>query len=505
MKTSVMERELAGDLGALPSTDRTIRTPGRFPPDHGSHPKSAITFAALARLFASTYGRYPGENIWVEQVKPREIGGESGRAFYRDLMNGNRDLPKATISLGLDIEYTSSDNWLRPPGNQYTPTRREEHLPGYVLEMARTEGTPFILFDISRLKHNYRLIGGALDGAEIFYPVKSNDQPRILSALYRWGSGFEAASWGEIEMLLGLGVEPGRIIFGTPIKPIEHIAAAFEAGVRLYACDSIAEITKLAQVAPGCGVYVRLAIPDRGDSVFPLSEKFGAQPRDVLEFLLTAREVRLKPCGISFHVGSQCLDPSSWWIAIASAAHVWNEARKAGLNLAILNMGGGIPVRYCQPVPAKEVFLSNISLALKSHFQRPPRLIMEPGRAMVGDIAVMVTTVIGKARREGKEWLYIDAGIYQGLVEAAQERDRFNYEVYAEGPGPLREYDIGGPTCDSGDVVTRGAVLPEVSCGDRVYILNTGAYTNVCATSFNGFPPPKTYFAGDEGGEDNSW
>ncbi len=162
--------------------------------------------------------------------------------------------------------------------------------------------------------------------------------------------------------------------------------------------------------------------------------------------------------------------------------------------MSVLNLGGGIPIPYCDPVLDKEVFLSHIALALNSHFRKIPRLILEPGRAMVGDIAVMVGMVIGKAYREGKEWIYLDAGIYQGLVEVAQEPGRFSYRICTTGAGPLCEYIIGGPTCDSSDVVAHGIFLPEVDCGDLLFIFSTGAYTNVCATSFNGFPPPRIYY-----------
>jgi ornithine decarboxylase len=371
---------------------------------------------------------------------------------------------------------------------------RDPFLPIQILDLASNKKTPFLLFDMERLMRNYSILQGALKGAEIYYPVKSNDHPHILSTLHGLGSGFEAASWGELEGLLAIGVSPRRIIFGAPIKSIDGIASAYEAGVRLFAYDSYAEISKLSSAAPGCSVYLRLSVPFRGDSIFPLNGKFGVEPQEALQLLQAARKEGLEPCGLSFHVGSQCLEPSSWWRAIASAACVWEQALRAGLRMSILNLGGGIPIPYCDPVPDKEVFLSHIALALSSHFRDIPQLILEPGRAMVGDIAVMVGSVIGKAYREGKDWIYLDTGIYQGLVEAAQEPGRFSYRICTAGAGPLREYIIGGPTCDSSDVIARKVFLPEVECGDLLFIFNTGAYTNVCATNFNGFPPPQIYY-----------
>jgi ornithine decarboxylase len=302
-----------------------------------------------------------------------------------------------------------------------------------------------------------------------------------------------------VRKLLDIGVEPERIIFGAPVKVEEHIVRAYREGVDLYAYDSYAEVAKLAAAAPGCRVYLRLAVPDRGASVFPLSKKFGASPREAVALLSAAELAGLRPVGLSFHVGSQCLEPSAWWLAVATAAWVWNRAKAAGMRLHLLNMGGGIPIRYAGSVLAKEVFLSNLNLAVRGHFHRRPRLIIEPGRSLVGDAAVMVATVIGKARRDGQEWLYLDAGIYQGLVEAVQERERFSYLVYAQGNGPLRRYCLGGPTCDAGDVVARDVVIPELQCGDRVYVMSAGAYTNACSTAFNGFEPPAVHFMSGEG------
>ena len=435
----------------------------------------------VAGSYFRVYGKYPDGLVKEEN---RELAaGEKGRRTRSPAL-----LPRPLPPDTQESASSAPASW-----EEVLDIYREQDrlLVERVKRRCAKEKTPFIAFDLERLMENYRLLSRGLYRARVFFPVKCNDHPGILELLASWGSGFEVASWAEARTLLDMGVEPERIIFGSPVKVGEHVAAAYREGINLYAFDSHEEVRKLAANAPGCQVYLRLSTPEVGESIFPLSGKFGAPPGDALHLLRAAEEAGLRPVGLSFHVGSQCLDPSSWWIALATTASVWREACREGFDLSVLNIGGGFPVTYREPVLEKEVFVSSVNFALRSHFQKMPRLIVEPGRAMVGDVAVMVATVIGKARRAGTEWLYIDAGIYQGLVEAMQEKERFSYRVFAEGRGPLRRYNVGGPTCDSADVVARGAVLPELECGDRLYIMSAGAYTNVCATAFNGFEPPR--------------
>lgn len=447
-----------------------------------------LTMRELARTIFRVYGRFPGQERGLPGVTtlPGDDGFHYPERLWLEYRAGSVDgLERLRPPEGLG--YCGHDSFISVSLADHVFVNEVKWKFSHL-------DTPFLVFDISRLMENYLLFRRLLNGAEVFYPVKCNDHPFILGLLRDWGSGFEAASWQEVRGLLELGVEPGRIIFGAPVKAEGHIARAYREGVETYAYDSREEIEKLSRAAPGCQVYLRLAVPDLGASVFPLSGKFGAPLHDAHRLLWAAHDRGLRPVGLSFHVGSQCLDPRAWWLAVAAAARVWERVTKQGMRLEFLNLGGGIPVSYRVPVPEKEVFISHVNLALKGHFQKPPRIIVEPGRALVGDAAIMVATVIGKARRQGMDWIYIDAGTYQGLVEAVQEKERFSYLVYAEGREPLRRYNVGGPTCDSEDVVAREALLPELRCGDRVYILHAGAYSNVCATEFNGFPPPTAHF-----------
>lgn len=477
---------------------------GPFPPTRGGRSplhgdddgrKGVSGWKELARSFFRLYGRFPAVPRGNGLSPGCKAGNDGGNYPEHGITQRELLLVAGEAPAPGDLLATGPQGRDSPP----LPHLRDCLLVERIKRDYASARTPFIVFDIDRLLENFRLLSGSLGEMEIFYPVKCNDHRGILELLRDWGSGFEAASWGEIRKLLEIGVEPQRIIFGAPVKVEEHISLAYREGIDLFAYDSYMEIAKLAAAAPGCRVYLRLAVPDHNASVFPLAKKFGASPREAVALLGAAEAAGLRPEGLSFHVGSQCLDPSVWWLAVAAAAWVWNRARAAGMDLRLLNMGGGIPVSYSYDVLGKEVFLGSLNLAVRGHFHRRPRLIIEPGRSLVGDAAVMVASVIGKACRDGREWLYLDAGTYHGLVEAVQERERFSYLVYSQGRGPLRKYFLGGPTCDAGDVVARDVVLPELHCGDRVYIMSAGAYTNVCSTTFNGFEPPEVYFMSSEG------
>jgi ornithine decarboxylase len=210
---------------------------------------------------------------------------------------------------------------------------------------------------------------------------------------------------------------------------------------------------------------------------------------DILEY---AREKRLIPYGITFHVGSQCNNFRNWFIGIKTAAELWEKARERGLKLKMLNIGGGIPVRYSYEALSIEDIAYYVRGLLQKFFPiLPYELQMEPGRGIVGDQGIMVCRVIGKAKRGEDLWLYIDTGVFNGLAEAL---GGIRYAFYLDREGELKEWTIGGVSCDSMDVVARNVALPEPEVGDFLYILSAGAYTTVYAAPFNGFPTPEVVF-----------
>lgn len=352
--------------------------------------------------------------------------------------------------------------------------------------------TPFLLIDPERLRSNLREIRAALPGAAVYYAVKANPHPDILRVLAQEGAGFEISSDGELDLVQSVG-HRAPLLSSNPIKAPGFVRRAARAGVSAFAVDSPGELAKIAREAPGAAVYVRLLVDNEG-SEWPLTKKYGVGPGEAIDLLVQARELGLIPWGTTFHVGSQCRLSASWDAALALTASVWGDARRRDVHLSFLSIGGGFPVKHTRPIPSFEEIGTVVRRAIADRFPPDARLTLEPGRAIVGDAAVLGASVIGKAQRGDERWVYLDVGVFNGLMETIEG---FSYEVSTLTGGPRSSVVLAGPTCDSVDVISESVQLPELEVGDRVYFLNAGAYTLAYASRFNGWPPPEVYLLSD--------
>lgn len=350
------------------------------------------------------------------------------------------------------------------------------------------EPPPYLLVDRDVIREKVRTIGRNIRNSKVFYAVKANPDKEILSFLNSLGAGFEIASEGELQILASMGVEPERIITSNPVKTFIFLEQAVSYGIKYFAYDSAVEVDKLARYAPGCNVYVRLSVPNEG-SEWPLSKKFGVELEDAAGLLVLAGERGLNPSGITFHVGSQCNNVYNWNSAIDKARELWEVAAQNGIRLRMLNIGGGYPIPYTKNVVDIETIEKKIDKLIPLKFPEDVGIFIEPGRAVVGDAGVFVSTVIGKARRGDENWLYIDVGVFNGLMESI---GGIKYTYVVGSRSGEKEWTIAGPSCDSFDVMDRGVVLPEPEVGNRILILSSGAYTISYASEFNGFSIPKT-------------
>ncbi len=359
--------------------------------------------------------------------------------------------------------------------------------------------TPFFLTSKAILEHNYRIFTELFDNVEIYYALKANSEREVLTCLDQAGCGFEAASAFEIEILEKLGINPHKIIYGTSIKPIEHIRYATRIGVDRFAADSKEEIEKIAAIAPGSRVFIRAIVDDSG-SVFTMSERFGSPVNNVKELLLLTKRLDLIPYGISFYVGSQATEAKKWAKAIETVRPTIEQLLKEGIKLEALNIGGGFPVIYKNH--AYSPHLKEIVIGVHRELHKLPyipKIIMEPGRAMVASSTVTVAQVISRTTRHNQTWLCLDAGVYNAFYEAMIHQGATQYKVHPatipEQANELMKCTLTGPTGDSLDVITRDAHLPaKIMEGDRLIFENTGAYTIAMSSAFNGFPKPDLYF-----------
>lgn len=357
--------------------------------------------------------------------------------------------------------------------------------------------TPCLVLDLDIVRQNYADLVDALPDARIFYAVKANPAADVLKLLASMGSCFDTASVPEIQMALDAGCPAERISYGNTIKKEADIRRAFEMGVRLFAYDSEAELEKIARVAPGAKVFCRILTSGEG-AEWPLSRKFGCDLPMARDLLVKAREMGVTPWGVSFHVGSQQKDLRQWDYAIAQVAELFRGLEAVGIELGMINLGGGFPTRYRSDVPATTAYGQAIFDSLRAHFgNRLPEAIVEPGRGMVGNAGVIESEVVlvsRKSANDPKRWVYLDIGKFGGLAETMDEAIQYPIQVLGEVANDDDEAVIlAGPTCDSADVLYERAeykMPANLKAGDRVRIHATGAYTTTyAAVCFNGFEP----------------
>jgi ornithine decarboxylase len=229
--------------------------------------------------------------------------------------------------------------------------------------------------------------------------------------------------------------------------------------------------------------------------VLPLAGKFGVDGETALELFDLARDLGLEPIGTSFHVGSQCLNAHNWANAIRACGEVWRAAHKRGHEFHFLNIGGGYPAGHYHTatIPTIEEVGAEVSAAIDRYLPatRDLMLVLEPGRGLVGESGRLLATVVGKAKRGSDMWLYLDVGVFNGLMETYEGFPPVVRALNDEVERPLARYTLAGPSCDSCDVVARDIELSEVHIGERLVFHDAGAYTNEYAAAFNGFPIPE--------------
>ena len=359
----------------------------------------------------------------------------------------------------------------------------------------RSLATPCLVLDVDRVEQNYRALARALPLARVYYAVKANPAAPILRRLAGLGSSFDAASFEEIAFCLDAGAEPGRISYGNTIKKASAIRRAHEAGVTMFAFDSREELLKLAEFAPGSRVYCRLLVENDG-AEWPLSRKFGTTAEVAKALMIEAGQLGLDPYGLSFHVGSQQTTTGAYEAAIGRVGMLFTDLANAGVNLRMVNLGGGYPVRYRDEIPGIDRFADAVMHAMTEHFGNDlPEILVEPGRCIVGDagvVAAEAVLVCRKAVSDPVRWVYLDIGRFGGLAETEGESIKYRLTTEHDGgeSGPVA---IAGPTCDGADILYERSNyrLPlALRSGDRVNLLATGAYVSTYASqSFNGFAP----------------
>jgi ornithine decarboxylase len=383
-----------------------------------------------------------------------------------------------------DLRFRGAVAPLRRSPEGATLRRTEPALPGSVdaiVARLRPE-EPLHCLRPATVAGSARAFLAAFPGTTL-YAVKCNPEPAVLRAL--WAGGvrhFDCASIGEVRLVRSMFAE-AAIHFMHPIKARSAIREAWERhGVRDFVLDSAEELAKILEETGGgdLGLVVRLALP-KGTAVYDLSGKFGAEPARAVELLRAARP-HARKLGVSFHVGSQCLEPAAYARAVALAARV---IREAGVAVEVLDVGGGYPVAYPDVVPPPlGAFTAAIARAVAEEGLSGLELWAEPGRALVAGGASVVIQV--QHRRDGT--LYVNDGVYGALSDAGVPAFRFPARLVRRSEAPPAPFAFFGPTCDSADHMKGPFTLPaDVREGDWIEVGQLGAYGAALRTAFNGF------------------
>jgi ornithine decarboxylase len=363
-----------------------------------------------------------------------------------------------------------------------------------------SKNSPNLVIDLEEVKNNYKKFIRYFKGIKPFYAVKANPNKNIIIILNELGCSFDCASIKEIKDCIKLGVDPKKISYGNTIKKSVDIKTAFLLGINLFAFDCEAELFKISNYARGSKVFCRIQVPN-GGAEWPLSKKFGCSVNSSEKLLMMAIDLKLKPIGLSFHVGSQQLFTKTWDKAIKLSSNIYKKLAKKKVKLNFINLGGGIPADYLFSKINIRDYANDIKKSLKKYFGKsiPSEIIIEPGRFLVASAGVLEAEIILVTDKNyGKDkWVYLDIGRYNGLAETEGEAIKYKIKVKGYYKYKTNRYILAGPSCDGHDILYEKFLyeLPQnLKIGDRVRIFSAGAYTTAYQSNFNGIKSIKETF-----------
>ena len=354
----------------------------------------------------------------------------------------------------------------------------------------KEDTTPTLIMSRSEIRKNYDNLVEALPRVKIHYAVKPNAHEVIISEVYKKGGNFDVCSEGEIKKVLKTGIDPKTLIHSHPIKSKAEFDFAVETGLEIFVVDNPDEIEKFKRYDKKLKVLIRFKINTNTTAVVNLQYKFGCHADDVLSLAQKIKETGHEYYGLSFHIGSQCSYSENYIKAIEKAHELIDQLEEAGLKTSLLDIGGGFPVEYAEPIMPIQEFCQPIAEALDIHIREDIKIVSEPGRYIAASPITLICTIVGKSERDGKMWYYLDDGLYStfsGIVF-----DHCQYPVVCSRSSDDQLLSVlAGPTCDSFDVMYDGLMLAEHFIGDKLLFTSTGAYCEVSGSSFNSLKRPQ--------------
>lgn len=368
-------------------------------------------------------------------------------------------------------------------------------------DLASQFGTPLYVYSRQALHDAWDTYRVASQGRDVLvcYGMKANSNLAVLNEFNKLGSGFDIVSGGELARVLAIGGDASRIVFSGVGKQTWEMQAALKAGVKCFNVESEGELLRLADVAQQMGVVAPVSLrvnPDVDAQTHPYistglkENKFGIAIETALEVYQRAAALpSLKVVGVDCHIGSQITEAGPYLDALDKLISLINTLASHGITLKHLDLGGGIGIRYTdETLLSPSVLLAKVFQALDAHGLSHLQLVLEPGRSLVGNSGVLLTSVEYLKHSEAKNFAIVDAAMNDLLrptlygawhdVEAVTPRDNTSTTA---------AYDIVGPICESGDWLARDRKL-NLQQGDLLAIMSAGAYAFTMASQYNTRP-----------------
>lgn len=368
-----------------------------------------------------------------------------------------------------------------------------------LLEIAKAYGTPTYVYSAAAIDNNYHRFSQALAGldAMIGYAVKANGNINLLSRLVQLGAGFDIVSMGELFRVLRAGGNPKKVIFSGVGKTKEEIAKALDVGILAFHVESLAElrtIETIAQAKNQCAAISARLNPEIEAKTHPYiatalkESKFGLLEEEALAcYQLAQQSPHLHPLGLAVHIGSQISDMEPFEDAFDKMLTFVDQLAQMGIALSYIDLGGGYGIRYEEEQTpfAPERFFPKFARQLRQHHLK---LIIEPGRSIVGSAGLLLTQVLYVKPRDKTDFAIVDAGM-NDFMRPALYGAYHDIEAVMENHSVVRRYTIVGPICESSDVLGKDRMLA-LKEGDFLAIKDAGAYGMSMASHYNTRPKP---------------
>lgn len=379
----------------------------------------------------------------------------------------------------------------------------------FPLQEFRDLATPFYFYDLNLLERTLAEIKRTArdDRFKVHYAVKANANPGILRRIQGAGLGVDAVSGGEIRAALEAGFKSSDIVFAGVGKTDAEIIMALEEGIGCFNVESSAELMVIDEIASGMGRKATVALRVNPDIDAHTHEyittglaenKFGInidRLDSVIELAQSLPSVELT--GLHFHIGSQITESEPFVMLCEVINRLQDELEKKGINLTLINVGGGLGVDYADPdrhpIPDFESYFKTFRNHL--HLRQGQQMHFELGRSVVAQCGSLITRVLYVKEGSSKRFAIVDAGMTD-LIRPALYNAHHKIENLSSPEGELHHYDVVGPICESSDVFGTGEMLPAIRRGDFLALRSAGAYGEIMASQYNCRPLPSSYLYG---------